>query len=230
MKIIIILFISTIVTFVIYKMVGNKLPDFSWEDVDLAALFMGVAGALWALIFLYNAFLQKNIILFSTQLLIWIGILLVIIIGYAFRFELNYVSQRVIAVLVPSYSWVNTHGEIVTHRNSDGHFYIDAFVNGVKIRFMVDTGASDVALTTKDAKKLNFDLSAMKFTKTYSTANGVSKAAYVELDNIKLGDSNFRKVGAHVGMGGLDISLLGMSVLERFKSFRIERDTLILSY
>lgn len=173
---------------------------------------------------------NKNIILFSTQLLVWLGVFLVIITGYAFRFELNYISQRVAAVLVPSYSWVNKQGEIVINRSGDGHFYVDGFVNGVKIKFMIDTGASDLALTIQDAKKLNLNLAALKFTKTYSTANGLSKAAYVELDNLQLGESNFRKVGAHVGTGGLDISLLGMSVLDRFKSFRIERDTLILSY
>ncbi len=164
------------------------------------------------------------------QSLIWLGIFLVIITGYAFRFELNYISQRVFSVLVPSYSWVNKQGELVINRSSDGHFYINALVNGVKIQFMIDTGASDVALTTEDAEKLGFDLSSLRFTKIYSTANGLSKAASVQLDRLMIGDNVFKNVDAHVGTGGLDISLLGMSVLGRLTSFRIERDTLILSY
>lgn len=46
----------------------------------------------------------------------------------------------IVLEIVPAYIWVNTQGEIVTHRNSDGHFYIDAFINEVNIKFMVDTG------------------------------------------------------------------------------------------
>lgn len=171
--------------------------------------------------------MNKHNILLS---LIWLGIFFVIITFYAFRFELNYISQRVLAVLVPSYSWVNKQGELVVNRSNDGHFYINAFVNGVKIKFMIDTGASDVALTTYDAEILGFDLTKLQFTRTYSTANGISKAAYVQLDKIVVGEGTFRNVDAHIGTGGLDISLLGMSVLERFNSFKIERDTLILSY
>lgn len=178
---------------------------------------------------LYSVLSKNNLKKFASQLLIWVLILLSVIIGYAFRFELNYSAQRVMAVLVPSYHWVNKDGELVIARSSDGHFYIDALVNDVKIKFMVDTGASDVALTKADAQKLKFDLSKLQFTKTYSTANGSSAAAPVKLNTIIIGGI-FKNIEAHIGRGDLDISLLGMSMLERFKGFRIDRDMLILSY
>jgi len=178
---------------------------------------------------LYSVLRKNNLKKFASQLLIWILILLSVIIGYAFRFELNYSAQRVMAVLIPSHHWVNKDGELVIARSTDGHFYIDALVNDVKIKFMVDTGASDVALTKADAQKLKFDLSKLQFTKTYATANGSSAAAPVKLNTIIIGGI-FKNVEAHIGRGDLDISLLGMSMLERFKGFRIDRDMLILSY
>ncbi|MDR0296627.1 MAG: TIGR02281 family clan AA aspartic protease [Rickettsia sp.] len=69
---------------------------------------------------------------------------------------------------------MNKQGELVISCSNDGHFYINALVNGVKIKFMIDTGASDVALTTSDAKMLGFDLSKLNYTRTYSTANGIA--------------------------------------------------------
>lgn len=226
-KILIILTVSTLLTFIVKTIAMKNYPDFSFDGTTAASFFI-MATIITSMV--YNSIKQKNFIATSGQLLTWTGIFLLIIIGYAFRFELDYFTQRVVSVLVPSHNWINKQGKLVISRNSDGHFYLDAMVNNVKIKFMIDTGASDVALTTQDAKKLNIDLSKLKYTKTYSTANGLSNAASLKLDNIKIGDAVFHTIDAHVGTGGLDISLMGMSVLERFKGFRIDRDMLILSY
>lgn len=94
---------------------------------------------------------------------------------------------------------------------------------------MIDTGASDVALTQQDAKKLGFDLSKLNYSRVYLTANGASKAAPITLDSVVIGRV-FKDVDGHIGVGDLDISLLGMSILQRFKGFKINKDLLILSY
>lgn len=220
--------ISAVITFLIHKLIDAQFPSFSWSSQKSISCFIMI---LIIISIVYNSFSQKGIKILLIQLLTWGGIFLIIIIGYAFRFELNYTTQRVISVLIPSYNWINKQGELVISRSSDGHFYIDALVNGVKIKFMIDTGASDVALTTRDAKMLGFDLSKLNYTRTYSTANGTSTAAPVKLDSVVIGNrAFFRNIEAHIGIGGLDISLLGMSILERFKGFRIDRDMLILSW
>lgn len=225
-KLIIIFTISIVITYLLHRLVPIYFSNFTWGKQEIISCFTMI---LIIVNIVYNAVNNNSITALSGQLLAWGGIFLVIIIGYAFRFELNYVTQRVISVIIPSYNWVNT-GELVISRNNDGHFYINALVNGVEIKFMIDTGASDVALTTKDASSLKFDLSKLNYNKTYSTANGTSSAALIILDSVKIGDGIFKNVEAHVGTGGLDISLLGMSVLERFKIFKIDRDILILSY
>ncbi|WP_341748066.1 TIGR02281 family clan AA aspartic protease [Candidatus Tisiphia endosymbiont of Dascillus cervinus] len=227
-KLIIILCISIVITFCARKLVAAQFAAFSWDNQKSITCFIMI---LVIISIVYNSFSQKGIRILSIQLLTWGGIFLIIITSYAFKFELNYAAQRVISVLIPSYNWVNKQGELVISRSNDGHFYVNAVANGIKIKFMIDTGASDVALTISDAKMLGFDLSKLNYTKTYSTANGTSRAAPVRLNSVEIGrGAFFRNVEAHIGTGGLDVSLLGMSLLERFKGFRIDRDMLILSY
>ena len=115
-------------------------------------------------------------------MLLWILIFVILIVIYAFRFELNTLKDRVLAVLIPSYSWTNDGGQLVIARHKNGHFYLNAYSkNNQKIYFLVDTGASDIALTKSDAKKLGFDLLKLRYTKQYSTANGISAAAPVRI-------------------------------------------------
>ena len=61
-----------------------------------------------------------------TNILLWLIIFVMLIIGYAFRFELESFKKRILAVIIPSYSWTNEQGELVIARNQDGHFYLNA--------------------------------------------------------------------------------------------------------
>ena len=161
----------------------------------------------------------------------WVAIFSILIVTYAFRFELNFIKDRVLAVLIPSYSWTDQHGKIVIARNSDSHFYINAIGKSNKrIRFLVDTGATDVALTKEDAIKLGLNIKNLKYTKKYSTANGASYAAPVRIDQLTIENKIFYNIEAHITDGGLDVSLLGMSLIERFKDFKITQDLLIFGY
>jgi aspartyl protease family protein len=166
----------------------------------------------------------KNIIL-------WLAIFCLLILIYAFRFELSAVKERVVAVLIPSYSWTNNSGQLVIARSSNGHFYLDA-IGGKNqvIHFLVDTGASDVALTRQDAIKLGFKPDTLNYTRKYNTANGVSYAAPVVIKELTIHKKTFYNVEAHVASEGLDISLLGMSLIEDFANFKITKDMLILEY
>jgi aspartyl protease family protein len=166
----------------------------------------------------------KNIIL-------WLGIFCLLILVYAFRFELSSIKERVVAVLIPSYSWTNNSGQLVIARSSNGHFYLDAVGSKNQvIHFLVDTGASDVALTRQDAIKLGFKLDTLNYTRKYNTANGISYAAPVVIKELIIHKKTFYNVEAHVASEGLDISLLGMSLIEDFANFKITKDMLILEY
>ena len=182
--------------------------------------------------FILKAFLSsKNKLNQSFSILLWGGIFLILIALYAFRFELEFTKNKILAVLLPNYVWVNEAGQLSIARNYNGHFYIDAYTKDNQIiHFLIDTGATDIALTMQDAVKLGYNVSNLKYTRQYKTANGISHAAPVIIPQLTIGKKTFYNIEGHISSGELDISLLGMSLIDDFKDFKITKDTLILSY
>jgi aspartyl protease family protein len=101
-------------------------------------------------------------------------------------------------------------------------------VNGREVRFLVDTGATDVALTADDARRLGVNLSSLTFDRTVSTAAGPSKAAHVDLDYVSVAGARVDHVSALVLENGLQTSLLGMTYLGRLSKFEATQNALIL--
>ncbi len=159
---------------------------------------------------------------------IWIAVALVVVGLYGFRHELGAVAARIGDELNPSAARVGADGAIVIRRARDGHYYLDTKVNGVAIRFLVDTGATSVALTRADAKRLGFDPDRLDYTLRVGTAGGERWAAPLPPLEVAIGRLRLANVRAHVNDGGLEDSLLGMTVLSRFKSVAIEGDALTL--
>jgi aspartyl protease family protein len=96
-----------------------------------------------------------------------------------------------------------------------GHFAADGQINGVPIRFTVDTGATFISLPPGEARRLGLDY--LKGRKAMmETANGVVAAYRVKLDTVRVGDLTVNNVDAVVMEGdSLPIALLGMSFLNR---------------
>lgn len=152
---------------------------------------------------------------------IWLVIGLVLVLGYAMKDQIG-------GALMPSAGTEGPAGEMVFQRGNDGHFHVEAEVDGRTIRFLVDTGASDVVLTKADAERLGFDPAALDYTQAYSTANGTVYGAPVRLNAIAVGPIRVADVRASVNGGEMDGSLLGMSFLSRLSGFSVEGDRLIL--
>ena len=112
-------------------------------------------------------------------------------------------------------------GEVVLRAGADRHFYADVTVDGVPVRFIVDTGASSIALSAADARRIGIDPARLDYFLPVTTANGTALAARVTLDEVRLGSIAFENVTAAVmPPGTLDRSLLGMSFLGRLSAFR----------
>lgn len=117
---------------------------------------------------------------------------------------------------------------IILHRRFDGHYYIDVGINGTMAEFLVDTGASGVAITLDDARRAGVRIDRLNFDISVSTAAGTTQAAGVIIPVLTLpGGHRFTDVPALVLRGG-DRSLLGMQVLEAFSSVEIRQDRLVL--
>lgn len=113
-------------------------------------------------------------------------------------------------------------------KSGDGHFWAEADVNGRRVRFLVDTGASAVALTTADAKRLGFDPQQLSYDYQVTTAAGPARAAAVKLGRISVAGAAVSDVDALVIEKGLDTSLLGMTYLGRLNRFEATKTALIL--
>ncbi|HVM78351.1 MAG TPA: TIGR02281 family clan AA aspartic protease [Stellaceae bacterium] len=120
--------------------------------------------------------------------------------------------------------------ELVYRRSRDGHFYVEADVNGALIRFVVDTGASMVALSPDDARAAGLQVIAQDFTLRANTANGIARVAPVTLRALGLGQFTANEVPAIVVEQPMQISLLGMSFLARLQGFETRGDELVLRW
>lgn len=159
---------------------------------------------------------------------IWIGIAGIAGLGYAYRFELGGIKDRFVGELVPGGGVSSSGGEVLFRADSSGHYSVEALVEGTAVRFLVDTGASDVTLSPRDAERIGLDLDRLQFNRPYQTANGLVMGAPVTLARIRIGPIEVRDVAASVNGAPLGASLLGMSFLQRLSGYRVENGTLIL--
>ena len=110
----------------------------------------------------------------------------------------------------------------------DGHFHLTAELNGAPVRFIVDTGASALALSPRDARRAGIDLDRLVYAGQARTANGIVPTATVRLDRVAIGDIVDENVPAMVIQADIDRSLMGMDYLRRFARISFEGDTMIL--
>lgn len=113
-------------------------------------------------------------------------------------------------------------------RSADSHFYVDAQVNGARVRMMLDTGASSVVLTKADALAAGIGAAEGEFTAPGRGAGGPVKLKPVRIARLAVGDLAAHDVPAMVVEGALPVSLLGQSYLGRLRSVEITGDRLIL--
>ena len=113
-------------------------------------------------------------------------------------------------------------------KGADGHFWAEAKVDGRAVRFLIDTGATAVALSQTDAKRLGIDTKGLDYSYKVMTASGQTRAAKVQLASVAVAGARVRDVDALVIENGLETSLLGMSYLGRLSSFQATPRALIL--
>lgn len=194
---------------------GSLSPD------DKAhALYLVLLLAMVVLFFAVGR--RRNLVGWLRDSLAWVLIFLMVLIAYQ-------ASDSIRAALFPP-STVAVDGAIELHRQSDGHFHAELEVNGRPIRFMVDTGASQIVLSRRDAEAAGLDPDRLVFGDQAETANGWVAIAPVRLREVRFGGMVSRGVPASVSAGALDTSLLGMDYLRRFARIEIEGDVMRLRY
>lgn len=120
---------------------------------------------------------------------------------------------------------VTGDGAVVLERNRQGHYVADGEINGTKVTFLVDTGATSVAISSRLARQLNLKRGAAM---QVNTANGLATAFETRLESVRLGAIVVHDVSANFSDGMLeDTVLLGMSFLKHLE-FTQRENQLIL--
>jgi aspartyl protease family protein len=109
--------------------------------------------------------------------------------------------------------------KVIMTADVQGHFYTTGTVNGTSVRFVVDTGATSIALGPNDARRIGLDLRRGQRGMT-STANGQVVVTRIPLDTVTIGGITLHNVEAVVLPAEMPIALLGMSFLNRMEMQR----------
>ena len=118
---------------------------------------------------------------------------------------------------------------VIISAGSNGHFEVEGRVDGRRMDFMVDTGASVIALTERDAAMLGIHPAESEYRAMVKTANGIVRAAPVQLNMVEIDDIMVRDVAAMVMPdGALSDNLLGLSFLSRLHRYEYSGGKLVL--
>jgi aspartyl protease family protein len=160
--------------------------------------------------------------------LMWVIVGLVLVAGYAYRFELKDAGDRIMAELIPGRA-VARGRTVEIARASGGDFQVATEVNGARVPMVLDTGASSVMLTREAAIAAGLPVEMIKYTVNVETANGRTQAAAATIDRISVGGIVEREVPALIAQPGqLRESLLGMSFLSRLQSWEVRGDHVVM--
>jgi clan AA aspartic protease (TIGR02281 family) len=120
--------------------------------------------------------------------------------------------------------------EVVIPAGPHGHFLVEAVVEGVPIRFLIDTGASDIVLSMNDALDIGLRPADLRFTRRFETANGVVRGAPITLRELRIGQLQLFDLEASVNEAPLEVSLLGMRFLNELRGYEVADGRLILRW
>jgi aspartyl protease family protein len=194
---------------------GRANSDFdSVQFINLAAFGVLVASGL---IFARRITVKETL----RNLSLWTGIAAVLVLGYSYQDEIADAALRVRAELVPSYAVTRNPKELVITADEDGNFVVYGRVDGAPVKFVVDTGASDIVLSPQDAKRLGIDLDGLNFSSQFETANGIGRGAPSTVESLAIGPIRLEHVPVSINEAPMSSSLLGLSFLRRLDSYTV---------
>ena len=159
---------------------------------------------------------------------VWLAVAAVLAIGYSYRFELTDLAKRLGGEIIPYAAVTSEDGSVRVRAHRDGHFYVNSRANGQEIRFLVDTGATSVALSPADAARIGFDPARLDFSRRLQTAGGMVRGAPVVIRSLEIGGIQLTNVRAVVNEQAMPHSLLGISALDRLSGYEVRDGTLTL--
>ena len=147
------------------------------------------------------------------------GVMLIAIEGQQATFEIDGKTHRVAMGQHYSAPTESASSKVILTADTQGHFVTQGTINGASITFLVDTGATAVAFSTSEAKRMGIDYHKAPRGHV-GTANGMATAYRVKLDMVRIGPVTLNNVDGVVLESPMPFALLGMSFLNRMEMKR----------
>ncbi|WP_333023419.1 TIGR02281 family clan AA aspartic protease [Wolbachia endosymbiont of Pentidionis agamae] len=159
------------------------------------------------------------------NLIFWF--LIIIITAMLYDANKEKLNDIFISTFLPYRGRVQGSGQIEFTKSYDGHFYVQAQINNRSVRFLLDTGATDITLSYPDAIKVGINTENIQNFKIYETAKGKIKAGVVNIPEMGIGNFVIKNIQVSINTHEMSHSLLGMNLLKHF-NFTIKNDRLII--
>jgi aspartyl protease family protein len=154
----------------------------------------------------------------------WIAIFGVLFVGFSLRDDFKALGKRVFgqgSVVVAE------GGEVRIRKGENGHFNIDAKLNGEDVEFLVDSGATVTTVTGETAERVGLEAQGL-LPVLVSTANGTAHSWRSRADTLAVGGIRRENFPVHISGPRSDMNLLGMNFLSTLSAWRVEGEWLIL--
>jgi aspartyl protease family protein len=159
----------------------------------------------------------------------WVGIFALIFLLVSFRPEMKLIWGRVTGELGLASGPQISGAPMTLRKREDGHFWVDADVNGHRVEFMVDSGATFTALSAPAARDAGVEPDAFSMKIAIGTANGTIEADRATVSELRLGSLVMQDHAIVVADAFGDTNVLGMNFLSALKSWRVEGSSMILT-
>ncbi len=198
-------------------MSGDQWPELVWY---VGALVL-VGSALAARRIKFSAMLR--------YILIWIAIFMAAYGLFLFRDDLASVWGRARADLGGAPEASVSGSEVIIRRDSDGHFWVNASVNGVAARFLIDSGATTTSVSREFAESAKLTIDRDGYPVLVGTANGDAVMRRGVIERLVVGSIVVNEHPVLIGDAIGDIGVLGMNFLSELKAWRVEGASLTLT-
>lgn len=160
--------------------------------------------------------------------LAWVAIFAVFIVGFSYQNEILAVWNRVSGEVTGANKQLVVGDTLRIRQSADGHFWANATVNELPVRFLIDSGATTTAMTLRTARNARIEISDSPFPIILTTANGSVEAQRGKIQSLQIGSMIARDLPVVVAEEFGDSNVIGMNFLSQLKSWRVEGREMIL--
>jgi len=194
--------------------------DQTAEFVYLVAILVLVTSAL----IVRKVPIGRGLLMFAG----WVVLFLAAFVAFSLKDDIVAVAKRVLDEHRGQTSGVQVGKELRIKQSLDGHFWVDAQLNGERVRFLIDSGATTTSIATSTARRAGIEprrgMPAM-----VRTANGVVAVQRGRAARLRVGSIERRDVAVHISEAFGEMNVLGMNFLSSLSSWRVEGRWLIMT-